>query len=53
MNHAAYQTLDLAATHDFYTNILGCRFAGAVRSEGITSTSGEVSPPFLHVLYET
>jgi catechol 2,3-dioxygenase-like lactoylglutathione lyase family enzyme len=53
VNHVAYQTLDLSATHDFYTNLLGCRFAGAVRSPGITSTSGEVSPPFLHVFYET
>lgn len=53
VNHVAYQTLDLAATHDFYTRLLGCRLAGAIRSPGITSTSGEKSPPFLHVFYET
>ena len=53
VNHVAYQTLDLPATHDFYTNALRCKFAGAVRSPGITSTSGETSPAFLHVFYET
>ncbi|GLW99330.1 VOC family protein [Microtetraspora sp. NBRC 16547] len=53
VNHVAYQTLDLPATHDFYTRVLKCRFAGAIRSDGITSTSGETSPPFLHVFYAT
>ncbi len=53
VNHIAYQTLDLKATHQFYTKVLGCRLAGALRSPGIRSTSGEESGPFLHVFYET
>lgn len=53
VNHVAYQTMDVEATHRFYTEVLRCRFAGAIRSDGATLTSGERSPAFLHVFYET
>ncbi|AXI80480.1 VOC family protein [Peterkaempfera bronchialis] len=52
MNHIAYQTTDLAATHAFWTKALGARLAGAVRQDAAITSSGESMNPFLHVFYE-
>lgn len=53
LNHIAFQTDDLEATHRFYTEVLGFRFAGAVRqTPGQTTSSGEKMPDFLHTFYE-
>ncbi|MYS85628.1 VOC family protein [Embleya scabrispora] len=51
LNHLAYQTRDLAATHRFWTDAVGAKLAGAVREESRTTSSGEVTAPFLHVFY--
>lgn len=52
VNHVAYQTTDLAATHEFWTRGLGARLVGAVREEGRETSSGERMNPFLHVFYQ-
>lgn len=51
INHVAYQTDDIAATHHFYTEVLGLEFAGAVREAGRTASNGEAMPEFLHAFY--
>ncbi|MFE4423979.1 VOC family protein [Streptomyces sp. NPDC056817] len=52
MNHIAYQTTDLAATHAFWTEAVGAKLVGAVRQDRATTSSGEAMNPFLHVFYE-
>jgi glyoxylase I family protein len=52
LNHVAYHVLDLEATHDFYTNVLGMDLLGALETEGGgRSTTGEAMPRFLHFFY--
>jgi catechol 2,3-dioxygenase-like lactoylglutathione lyase family enzyme len=52
MNHLAFQTLDLPATHAFWTEAVGAKLVGAVRQESAVTSSGEEMAPFLHVFYE-
>lgn len=45
INHIAYPTVDTAATHKFYTELLGCEFVGAIQEDEVPST-GEKTPYF-------
>lgn len=49
VNHCAYPTWDTRATHDFYTQVLGCKLVAAVREERVPSTGAET--PFLHTFF--
>lgn len=45
INHIAYPTVDTAATHRFYTELLGMEFVGAIQEDEVPST-GEKTPYF-------
>lgn len=50
LHHVAYRCLDSAATVDFYTNVIGLKFAHAIAQERVPSTQ-EFSP-HLHIFFE-
>lgn len=52
LNHIAYQTDKIEETHRFYTEVLGLKYAAAVRRKGYVSSTGEEMPEFLHTFYE-
>ena len=49
LNHAAYPTWDTAATHRFYTEVMGCKFVAAVRADNVPSTGDNTT--FLHTFF--
>lgn len=51
LNHYAIPTQDMAATHDFWTRVMGCEFIGAFRVEGHLMSTGDMSPTYLHGFY--
>jgi catechol 2,3-dioxygenase-like lactoylglutathione lyase family enzyme len=50
LHHVAYRCLDAAATVDFYTNVIGLKFAHAISQDRVPSTQ-EFSP-HLHIFFE-
>jgi catechol 2,3-dioxygenase-like lactoylglutathione lyase family enzyme len=50
LHHVAYRCLDSAATLDFYTNVIGLKFAHAIAQDRVPSTQ-EFSP-HLHIFFE-
>jgi len=50
LHHVAYRCLDAAETVDFYTNVIGLRFAHAISQDRVPSTQ-EFSP-HLHIFFE-
>ena len=50
LHHVAYRCLDAAETVDFYTNVIGLRFAHAISNDRVPSTQ-EFSP-HLHIFFE-
>jgi catechol 2,3-dioxygenase-like lactoylglutathione lyase family enzyme len=50
LHHVAYRCKDAAATHDFYTQALGLKYAMAIAEDNVPST-GERSPYF-HLFFE-
>lgn len=51
LNHYAIPTQDMAATHDFWTRVMGCDFVGAFRVEGHLMSTGDMAPTYLHGFY--
>lgn len=49
VNHIAYPTFDTAATHRFYTEVLGCKLVAAIREDHVPSTGAQT--PFLHTFF--
>lgn len=49
LNHVAYPTWDSVATYRFYTEVLRCKFVGAVHGDRVPSTGAET--PYLHTFY--
>jgi catechol 2,3-dioxygenase-like lactoylglutathione lyase family enzyme len=49
LNHVAYPTWDSVATYHFYTEVLNCRFLGAMHGDRVPSTGAET--PYLHTFY--
>ncbi|MBO4208531.1 VOC family protein [Micromonospora echinofusca] len=52
VNHIATQTFDMEATHRFWTEVMGCRYAAGLRFPARTVSTGEAVPPFIHTFYE-
>jgi glyoxylase I family protein len=50
LHHVAYRCLDAARTVDFYTNVIGLKFAHAIAQDRVPSTQ-EFSP-HLHIFFE-
>jgi glyoxylase I family protein len=50
LHHVAYRCLDAAETVDFYTSVIGLRFAHAISQDRVPSTQ-EFSP-HLHIFFE-
>jgi len=50
LHHVAYRCLDAAETVDFYTNVIGIKFAHAISQDRVPSTQ-EFSP-HLHIFFE-
>ncbi len=50
LHHVAYRCLDAAETVDFYTNVIGLKFAHAISQDRVPSTQ-EFSP-HLHIFFE-
>lgn len=50
LNHAAWVTHDVAATHDFYTRIMGMELASAVIDDQIPSTGDPF--PYFHIFFK-
>lgn len=49
LNHVAYLTTDTAATHRFYTEVLGCKLVAAVEEDEVPSVGEDTS--FLHTFF--
>jgi catechol 2,3-dioxygenase-like lactoylglutathione lyase family enzyme len=50
LNHAAWVTHDVAATHDFYTRIMGMEIASTVIDDKVPSTGD--SFPYFHIFFK-
>ena len=50
LHHVAYRCLDAAETVDFYTSVIGLRFAHAISQDRVPSAQ-EFSP-HLHIFFE-
>src|ERR1700753_1794065 len=50
LHHVAYRCLDAVETVDFYTNVIGLKFAHAISQDRVPSTQ-EFSP-HLHIFFE-
>lgn len=50
LNHAAWVTHDVAATHDFYTRIMGMKLASTVIDDHVPSTGDEF--PYFHIFFK-
>src|SRR5579863_1263105 len=50
LHHVAYRCLDAGETVDFYTNVIGLKFAHAISQDRVPSTQ-EFSP-HLHIFFE-
>lgn len=51
LNHYALATSDMAETHRFWSEVMGCTFKAAIRAEGHPMSTGEVAPGYLHAFY--
>lgn len=51
LNHYATQTTDMAATHAFWTEVMGCEYVGGLRFGARTVSTGEAVPAFIHTFY--
>lgn len=51
LNHYAIATKDMAATHAFWADVMGCEFKAAIRADGHTMSTGEQAPGYLHAFY--
>ncbi|MFE2943018.1 VOC family protein [Streptomyces sp. NPDC059255] len=51
LNHYALATKDMAITHTFWTEMMGCEFKAAIRADGHTMSTGEEAPGYLHAFY--
>jgi catechol 2,3-dioxygenase-like lactoylglutathione lyase family enzyme len=50
LHHVAYRCLDAAETVDFYTNVIGLKFAHAIAQDRVPST--QAFSPHLHIFFE-
>ena len=50
LHHVAYRCLDAARTVDFYTNVIGLKFAHAIAQDRVPST--QAFSPHLHIFFE-
>ncbi len=50
LHHVAYRCLDAAETVDFYTNVIGLKFAHAISQDRVPST--QQFSPHLHIFFE-
>jgi glyoxylase I family protein len=50
LHHVAYRCLDAANTVDFYTNVIGLKFAHAIAQDRVPST--QAFSPHLHIFFE-
>jgi len=50
LNHAAWITHDVAATHDFYTRIMGMEIASTVIDDSVPSTGDNF--PYFHIFFK-
>jgi catechol 2,3-dioxygenase-like lactoylglutathione lyase family enzyme len=50
LHHVAYRCSDAAATVDFYTNVIGLKFAHAIAQDRVPST--QAFSPHLHIFFE-
>ena len=50
LHHVAYRCLNAAETVDFYTNVIGLKFAHAVAQDRVPST--QAYSPHLHIFFE-
>lgn len=50
LHHVAYRCLDAAETVEFYTNVLGLKFAHAIAQDRVPST--QAFSPHLHIFFE-
>lgn len=50
LNHAAWVTHDVAATHDFYTRIMGMEIASTVIDDKVPSTGDDF--PYFHIFFK-
>lgn len=51
INHYAIATQDMVATHEFWTDVMGCEFKAAIRADGHVMSTGEEAPSYLHAFY--
>ena len=51
LNHYAIPTADLNATHQFWTEVMGCEFLGAFAVDPHMMSTGDMSPRYLHGFY--
>jgi catechol 2,3-dioxygenase-like lactoylglutathione lyase family enzyme len=51
LNHYALPATDVAETHRFWTEVMGCRFQGALRMDSHPMTTGEMAPEYIHTFY--
>lgn len=52
LSHSAWQTTDMQKTHEFWTEVLGLDYIGALRyNHGFAVSSGDVAPDFIHTFY--
>jgi len=49
LNHVAYPTWDSVATYHFYTEVVRCKFLGALHGDVVPSTGAET--PYLHSFF--
>jgi catechol 2,3-dioxygenase-like lactoylglutathione lyase family enzyme len=49
LNHVAYPTWSSVETYRFYTEVVRCKFVGAVHGDRVPSTGAET--PYLHTFY--
>ena len=50
LHHVAYRCLNAAETVDFYTNVIGLKFAHAISQDWVPST--QAFSPHLHIFFE-
>ena len=50
LHHVAYRCSDAAETVDFYTNVIGLKFAHAISQDRVPST--QAFSPHLHIFFE-
>jgi catechol 2,3-dioxygenase-like lactoylglutathione lyase family enzyme len=51
LNHYALPAHDVAETHVFWTEVMGCTFKGALRMGSHMMTTGELAPDYIHTFY--